>query len=85
MNKEKIFFQKGAKSHLKLPKTYMSKPMVLDMYGNGVWPELATLAKFQSEGYEGLWVDAFHKKFWQNKNAKIEFDFFAKENKRSYG
>ncbi len=66
--KKKYFFKKGVKMLMRgLPKTYLSKPVVIDFYGTNTWAELAVLSKWSRLGYMGVWVDTFHKKLWTDK------------------
>ena len=70
---EQYFFRKGEKLDSDLPKTYLSKPTVISK-GDSVWPEIAVLLEFKDKGYKGVWVDAFHKKFWINQKDKVELN-----------
>lgn len=78
LDSEKWFFERGKKLSVKVPfrlgKTYLVKPIVLDSDKNGVWPELAILSKLKKDGFDGVWVDTFHRRFWQGKNKLIEFN-----------
>jgi len=86
---EKWIFIEGKKLSIKAPikldRTYLSKPVVLNKKGNGVWAELATLAKFHEEGYDGVWLDTFHRKTWKSKDEIIEFDSLPKKIKEILG
>jgi len=63
--RSKYLFKKGIKKlSIDLPKTYQSKPTVIDFYNNNVWPEFAILSEFKRQGYSGVWVDSFHGKVW---------------------
>lgn len=56
-----------------MSRTYSIKPLVKSG-GICVFPELAILEYFRGKGYEGLWVDAFHKRYWINTDKKCSFD-----------
>ena len=76
--KEKYLFEKGKKLSIRTPfkigKTYLTKPVVLDSEKNGVWAELALLLIYKKEGYNGIWLDTFHKRFWSSREKLKEFD-----------
>ncbi|MCX6726192.1 MAG: hypothetical protein NTY75_00025 [Candidatus Shapirobacteria bacterium] len=67
---KRLQFIKGKKLSAKLPKTYFSKLTVLSN-GGSVWPEIAALTIFHNQGYDGVWIDAFHHKFWINQQEKL--------------
>jgi len=70
---DQYFFRKGSRISCDLPITYLIKPTVV-FKKNSVWPEIAILLKFKNKGYKGVWVDAFHRKFWINQNTKIKIN-----------
>jgi hypothetical protein len=74
----RFLFQKGKKLSIKisfkLDRTYLSKPVVLDTEKNGVWAELAFLDQFKQKGYDGVWLDTFHKRIWKNSEKLIKFN-----------
>ena len=47
-----------------LPKTYAIKPLV-QLGGESLFGELAILRSLQKDGWDGVWVDTFHRKLWQ--------------------
>lgn len=67
-----IFSRCKNRSLNKVPRTYSIKPLVK----SGIFcifSELAILEYFKKKGYDGFWVDAFHKKYWLNINKKCSF------------
>ena len=82
MEVEKYFFKKSkklSKIPVRLSKTYLTKPVVLDDDEKGVWPELALLLKFKKAGYGGVWLDTFHRRIWNSREYLAEFDSLPKE------
>jgi hypothetical protein len=73
----RYIFRKGVKLSDSLPKTYRSKPTVV-YKGKSVWPEITFLLEFKSKGYNGVWVDAFHKKYWQNEKDMVKIEDLPK-------
>jgi len=70
---ERFFAKCEKRNFKKIPRTYSVKPLV--KAGNFcIFPELAILEYFKKKGYRGLWVDAFHKKYWTNCDKKCSFD-----------
>ena len=58
------FFQKyDSTPLLDLSKTYLSKPLV-KYNASYTFAELAILGEFINHGWEGCWIDSFHKKIW---------------------
>jgi len=51
------------KPAISLDRAYSAKPLVL-VEKQAVFPELAVLAFFRRKGWEGAWVDASHRKFF---------------------
>lgn len=45
-----------------IPNTYNGKA-VIDWNGEPLFAELAVLRLFQSHGWEGVWVDSYHRKY----------------------
>jgi len=69
-----LFFTKCGRRGLKnMPRTYSVKPLV-KVDNICTFPELAILEYFKKKGYQGFWVDAFHKKYWINADKKCSFD-----------
>ena len=51
------------KPAISLDRAYSAKPLVL-VEKQAVFPELAVLAFFRRKGWDGAWVDASHRKFF---------------------
>jgi hypothetical protein len=81
---EKYYFKKGTKLKSTLDRTYLSKPTVV-YKGKSVWPEIAVLLEFKSKGYKGVWVDAFHRKFWENDKEKVSLTDLPDKAQESLG
>ena len=54
-----------------LPKTYTIKPLV-QLDGEPLFGELAILRCLQKDGWDGVWVDTFHRRFWQGLPDRTE-------------
>lgn len=68
----KCLFKRGRSKKINLSATYSIKPRV-EFNGKNVWPEIAMLLHYKKQGYNGVWVDAFHKKYWKNEREKTGF------------
>ena len=66
-----LFKKYGKKEKLDLPRTYTSKPLILfgDTY---TFVELAVLAMFKKDGWNGVWADSFHRKLWADFPGKAD-------------
>lgn len=47
-----------------LRQTYNVKPLVVSVRGESVFGEFAILHALQEDGWDGVWLDTFHQKFW---------------------
>jgi hypothetical protein len=59
-----------------LPRTYTSKPLV-QVGDEALFGELAILRYLEMDGWDGVWVDAFHSRggqtpFWQGMPDRVE-------------
>lgn len=54
-----------------LPKTYRSKPLV-SADGDAVFGEIAILIHLRKDGWDGVWVDTFHRRFWRDMPHRSE-------------
>ena len=64
------------KPAISLDRAYSAKPLVL-VEKQAVFPELAVLAFFRRKGWEGAWVDAPHRKYFDkmpNQSKGISLD-----------
>ena len=61
--KIKLLLRRGSfPKSVQLDRTYSTKPAI-EIDGENTFPELAILKLFKKDGWEGVWVDTFHKKY----------------------